>query len=338
VSDLEESYQIREAQHDLAAQIREVERLVLTEIRELTDLERQRGEANRELADAETALAEARALETYSEESSQMMSLERQAAAAWNTVRLIQARLQLSLESLSRSTGLTVTEIPAELPNVELSLPGVGDARDNPSVELAELALRLERARLEEHQTSGVPDLSATGSFRRTIEEKLSGEQTTTEASGALEIGFEEVQISAGVGGITETETLYFAAELAWTPGNRKVDRLETEDLDAVVRIKEEEMDKAYQDYLEDRDALGIEILELDHRSTELNLDTEEASAWAAETRARHASGLADDDELEDARWGLEETTYQRRLLAIDRLITETEIRDLVAGRMEVDS
>ena len=94
-------------------------------------------------------------------------------------------------------------------------------------------------------------------------------------------------------------------------------------------------MARAYQDFLSDRDALALDLIDLERRDEDLELDRLASDLALEETLARYQRGLADDQELARARWTIEETKYEERLLALDGLIAEVQLRDLTSAREE---
>jgi hypothetical protein len=131
------------------------------------------------------------------------------------------------------------------------------------------------------------------------------------------------------VGGIAQTKALYFTTQLSWSPANRREDTLTEKNLMANVRIAEEEMEQAYLDYMDDRDSLALEIMDLERWEGDLELDRVTAELALEETLARYQSGLADDEELVRAQWETEAIDYDDRLLALDRLISQVQLRGL---------
>ena len=335
LADLELRQAVEAARADLAKRVLAVEKDVLTRLRTLSSGESTLGDLAVQIQAARRDLEDARTLGTYAEASASLARLVQSQRSLEHKRDLQAAKQERDLRDLGRLIGGAVDELPASLSAPELVLPPEEAAEANADVGLARRALRLEELRLAEQVGGKTPELSVSGTYSRSIVARFAEELKTTEASVGVGLTFDHLTISAGPGVVEETGTLYFGAEGAWSPPAAKLDRLDRVKQENIVRVKRAEIATAERSYLESRAALEGQILDLRLQAEDLALSRSVAERALAETEAKYGHGLADEQELAEARWALEKVGHDERLLAVDRLLAAIELQGLTTRDKE---
>ncbi len=341
LADLELARAVEEARVDLEKRVRSVETDALTRLRALWAGESTLGDLAVQTLAARRDLEQAQALGTYAPGSAALARLELALRSLERKRELQEARQRRELSDLGRIIGAALDSLPAAVPSAALALPSEEEAAAGDDVSLARLALGVEDLRLREQLEGKKPQLSVNGSYTRTISERRGREVTTNDASLGVGLAFDHLSVSVGPG-ISSEETdserndiLYFGAEVSWSPPARRLEELDDAKQRNVVAAKQAQIAAAERSWLQTRAELESRILDLRLQAEDLALSRSVAELALAETVTRHASGLADDQELAEARWALERVGCDEKLLAVDRLLARVELEALTARSKE---
>lgn len=341
VTDLELLQAVEAARVELARRVQAVETDALNRLRVLWAGESALGDLAVQILAASRDLGQARTLGTYAPGTASLARLEQTLRSLERKNELQAVRQARELRDLGRVVGADVGRLPAAVPAAELALPAEEASASNDDVRLARLAVRLEDLRLQEQLNGNKPQLSVNGSYARTIAERRGQEITTSDASLGVGLAFDHLTVTAGPGmsreeiARDENNVLYFGAEVTWSPPARRLDELDKARQRNVVAAKRAAIAAAERGFLEARAELESRILELRLQAEDLALSRSVAELALAEAAARHNGGLADDQELAEARWALDKVGFDELLLAVDRLLARVDLEALTTQGKE---
>jgi hypothetical protein len=339
VGDLTRGQGVESARIALARQMISVEKDVVTRLRALWAGESALGELAVQIEGARTDLDEARTLGTYAAGSAGLARLEQALRSLEHKRTLQEAKQQRALRDLSRVVGRSVDAPPSELPAADLALPPEKASAAGPDVRTAITALRVEQERYREDFGDKSPELTVTGSFSRSLNTRIRTrdvrEYTATETSAQVGVAFDHLTIKAGPGVIQETGTVYFGAEVTWTPPANKLDELDRRKQLNAIAAKQAAVAAAERAFAESLSELESRVLDLSLQAEDIAQSGAVAESSLREAEARSTRGLADARELREARWAVASVGYQQKLLAADRLLARADVEALTLQAKE---
>lgn len=323
-------YAAEKARVDLLTRACQVEQEVLAALSSLARLELAAARLRSNLIGAQDALEQAVTLKSYAPDSAQQRQLELAADRLQKELELNGLQQARARQGLERLVGQTLDALPAALPEAALTLPDADEAERNPAVYLAKLAVELEQARLEEERDPAKPKWYLGGALRNYRNELIDDRETTLGA--AVEGVFEDISVSAGVGGIVETGTVFLSAGLSWNLRDRKIEALDLKTRENTVEVSRWNLSAAREAYLEARELLGLEVEEMEARGISLREDRALADLKLAEATRWLEQGLVAPGELDRLRRERETLDLTERVLQLEALQLASRLAALTAN------
>jgi len=313
-----------EARIDVLKRVSAVEQTVVSQLAALSGLEKTGKQLERDFSDAQDALGQARELKTYAEGSAQQRQLELSAVRLQRELELNELKREVAWRKLERLVGEKVDALPANLPKPVIELPGADMEKRNPVVHLARLGVDLEEARLEEERGPSKPKFYLAGVVNNTVNEFR--DERETAVSGGVEGEFDDLLLSAGVGGIVETGTVFVSAGLSWTLRDRKIESLNLQERENAVEVSRWNLAAARAEYQSNYELLSLELEEIELRRRGLEDDRALADLRLADAKQWLDQGLISQAELDEARWERDRLDFSERILQLDALLLSSRL------------
>jgi len=331
--DRQNRYAAEKSRIDILKRVKEIEQSLLTQLSEITALERKLADAERALEAARVAREEAVSLQTYAAGSAQERKLEFSVSRLERQVTLFQKRIGLSWRELERVVGSEVEQLPETLPEVQLKIPHQAASKSNPDVYLASLAVETEQAKLEEERKPAEPKFFIGSALGTSLDEDT--KETTTQLAGTVEGEFEDLTFTAGVGGILETQSVFVTFGFNWSFPDKQIESMNLEERENDADISRWNFVSVQQIFVQNRELLELEVADLEYRSMDLDQEKQLAELELDEGLKSRRAGLITEQELDELRWQIDKLNYKTRLLKIDRLLVASRLDALTALESE---
>lgn len=329
VQERQNLYAAEKARLEVLNRVNEVKRSLLSQVAALVGLEQTGRELERNLAEARDGLQRSRELKSFAAGSVQQRQAEFAVSKLEREQELHKKRYAQAWSALERLVGESVDALPAEVPAPSLSLPGEDSADRNPQVYLASLSADVEALRLEEDREPAKPKFYLGAAVDSRYSEAK--DRTYTTVGGTLEGVYEDFTATAGIGGIPETGTLFVSAGLSWSFPDRKLKELDRKERENSLATSRWILAEARAAYASAREALALELGELELRLKGLaeeralfELRLSESSRWLEQ-------GFSTSREVADVRWQGEKLDYAAKALQLDSLVLENRLAALIA-------
>lgn len=330
VQERQNRYAAEKARIDVLNRVSEVERSLLGQLALLVELEQAGKELERKLAEARDTLAQARDLKSFAEGSVQQRRTEFAVSKLERELAIHRQRRANAWSALERSVGKPVDSLPAELPAPVLVLPGDEGAERNPEVYLASLSEQVESLRLEEFRQPAKPRFFLGGAVDSRYSEAKDRIYRTV--GGTLEGVYDDFTVTAGMGGVVETGSLFLSAGFSWSYKDRKIEDLNRQERENSLAVSRWNLAAARAAYTAAREVLALDIEELELRRRNLEEDRAILDLRLAEASRWLEQGFSTPREVETLRWERELFDYEARTLLLDRLQVRSRLEQLAGA------
>ena len=294
-ADMEVAGAVADARFAVASRRIAVSREVLGRIKSIVAEERERARLHNRLRVTREDFERRTKLYRYSEQGYAFQKMDWEIRDLQADGEVAAARERMHRDLLEKATGYR--EIPGDLPEARLRLPGPQEILADPDAAKAERARLLAEERLREERFSGFPTLSLGASY------DVDGRRL------AMTLGFSKNLYDGGVRRMGREE---------------KARALEI----AILALAE-----ARRAFLAELAELTVSAADLEKRSRSMAERLRLARLKVAESVAFVRSGLVSRSDLLQAEWELQDVEYESRILALDRLLFDLRIRALIAEK-----
>lgn len=331
--DIADKISIKEKEIEILKREIELKTLVLNKLKDVYAAEKELKTVDVNIMDAAKAFNDAVKLGTYNRESSKYLQLKYSLSKLKRQKELAFKTLKNKRAALERAVGSKFASIPESLPDVKLKLPSLDDIKNNPDMYLAYLRILKDKAKLNEQVTPDVPQLSAGVSVVRkgTDSTGISGSvKADTDISGTFKGVFEDFSVSAAVGGMVNSRTVYLRTGISWSLPDNRIKNID-EDISRNTIASDELQVKLLKDsFFSNLESIRLKLEDFKNRREGLKEDTEIAQLRLKEAETQVENGIISKEEFKDVQWQLDSLEYEKKAFLLDKLITGQDIGSLV--------
>jgi hypothetical protein len=330
LADLEDFISLEGSRVSILSRELTIKKALLQLIRELKLMERSRIQTARDVQYATDELEKTRALGTYSPESAKYQRLEVNLRRLRQDQEMLDRNHHNRWKKLERMVGTTVDSLPEEIPAANLALPDDPEESWNTSIYFAVFDEKISRLVLEEEDKEPIPTFSVSGSYGMSISSDAVPPLSSHKLSGSLSGDFEDFSIYGSLSGNFTGKSLSATFGFSWSLPDNRADGLIRRERENDLEVARLNLDSARETFGDSLEALRMDLLNLEYRTQRGSDERMITELELQEAQARFDIGIINEDTLEDAVWKVEKLVYDEYALAIDKLMVQHEIEDLL--------
>ncbi|GEM_PF-3334368 len=287
------------------------------------DLEVQIGETRKTVEDTIK-------LGNYDKNSSSFMALE-------NTVKRLERNREIALATLENEKRRLKRLIGEDFDSLPWNILSEGENIDKldleterniswyPDYYLGKLALLRDQAKLKQDRAAKIPTLSA----QLNLNSGGAAGKNSIDVSGGFQGIFDNVSLSASLGGTLNPGSIYAYFGFSWQLPDRRLENLDTENDENITKIDAIQLGMVKEQYENGIESLKLTIDDLRSRKSQLEDDIRLARLKLKEAKLRFSNGLISQEELNKAQWDLNRLKYERVIFLLDVMSTKEELEKL---------